>query len=486
MLRNISKEQEELLSIIDLNPSYKKCLDSICEDRELLSVMLKIIDNKNGYLTYLKEINEDRELEEQMSILSTFKFMEYIRDNGFLRLLRLINDLSKKSILTIEKKIEYVEKVFEYIDFLIYRDEITDTVSGKRMREDAIEALRELKYLVEDEKNSELIKKNEEMSVLNTKLLEDNGRLTSENNSLTHLNISLNEANNGLIEQRDALKSELDLLNNQIENRRMVLQSGLDEEISASRVKRISDIEDEMVSVKNDKNNEINILEKRKLELEGLIDKLSGNIEQIKQDMEGIPNLFSSCSSKYDVIWEPISDEHILYSQNHWTIKDFVNKLKIEYMFKTGKSKEQCEKDFNENSPFLDELINFLESSFNNDSVIGVFSIRNIINYSSWNAVGKERVVRLKLLLGKLKLPVYKERINSNNINISNNFIEYLMNLEVNSKLAESLMREKIIESKYLSLIKAVKDIIPEGYDFGSYSDIVEIDDAYKLERKRP
>ena len=456
MIKIITEEQDSFFNLFETEPKYKDLLITINKNDNLRNIFFYLLCQDETTINYLKQITEDSSLKNQLGILTTYNFLEYINNNGLDNLLYLIEEFSKRITINNVNRVEKVRKIFDYIDYLTYRDEISELVSGTTMKEDVLETLRNLRLEIENEQLKELTKRNNQLSSQNDSLIKDNDFLTKQN---TELGSSVSN----LSSERDSLRNEIDSLNRQIDNKRTLMNSLLDEEMKALRTKRLSSLDEQLEKDKKEKYNELNVLQDTKNELLMQIQGLEKKLESYKSIMGN--QEFSFIGSKEtEVEWVNIDENHEIWSMNKYTIDAYIEKLKLEYQKRTGKTKEECEIDFGSKCPELHKITLMLTKGPLRFYDISIKEIVKDKPYGYYEILD---------VLKKITLPKYKEKENtssSTNINLQN----YLIMLELKGQVAEATMKQKIAEAKLLTLINTVKEYVPIDFDFNISGDIID------------
>ena len=166
----------------------------------------------------------------------------------------------------------------------------------------------------------------------------------------------------------------------------------------------------------------------------------------------------------YEVVWEPIDDSHIIYSQNYRTIEKYVESLKQQYKDMTGKSDEEVENDFLVNAPSLGPLVPLVKE-FNNDEIEATSSIRASLDNKHWSDKAKHDVATLRTILSQIRVPKYVENKKDNVIiRIGTNLDLYYALLQAKSSIIQAQVDKQLAENKLKKLLEILKEYVPSDF----------------------
>ena len=117
MIKIITEEQDSFLNLLETEPKYKDLLITINKNDNLRNIFFYLLCQDETTINYLKQITEDSSLKNQLGILTTYNFLEYINNNGLDNLLYLIEEFSKRITMNNGNRVEKVRKIFDYIDY---------------------------------------------------------------------------------------------------------------------------------------------------------------------------------------------------------------------------------------------------------------------------------------------------------------------------------------------------------------------------------
>ena len=232
---------------------------------------------------------------------------------------------------------------------------------------------------------------------------------------------------------------------------------------------------------------EISELEKQREKLQSQVDNLKEENQLLIDENTKIKasvDEYSTKMRKFDidnqVIWEKVKDNDPIYAITPNTIHDYINELERAYMFKLGVSEEECKSDFMLNSSGLYELRKLLvsfQNRSNYDEPISYF-IRN----SDYLGIDASRGKAVKNIINNIKLPKIAERTSTLSVvNLTHGADELnglLRELHYQRVAFEALAKQRIAEAQLYSLLMALKQIAPDGYDFTQFAEIM---DAYPI-----
>jgi len=347
MIKKITEEQVKILGLLN-DGELANIFAMISNDEITRNLVIKLTDEEKKFIN---GIINNCSLREEISKLGFVTILDYLEKKGFINLLGLFNKL--EGILQSDyRNISRIEDIFTYIDFLLKDDMILEAVSGKEITDKARRSLVSLKKDILEKELSEITKKINDSKNKNRGLIGENDRLKKENESLVRSNSELSSKSNALshsIEQlnstRSSLLDENASLRQQIEDNRILLNSGLDKEIEAERIRRVSALNEEIETEKRKKSEEL--------------DNLNIGISKAKSDLEQIDSSYSRyCSDypihlgeekesvEYDVVWEPIDENHELVDLDHRGYSLYYDIMKKKYKEITGKTDDEIKYDF--------------------------------------------------------------------------------------------------------------------------------------------
>ncbi len=448
MFKNITKEEDDYLLLLEKKPELENVLDKATNN----DTFVKVISSLNSEeIDYLNKILFDSEIREQFGIVASYDFVNLVKEHGYIEILNILKNFSENFYEGSGDRFEKVKTVFDYMDYLLYYDDIMK-FSSKDISNESIETIISLKKEIDENELSELHKEIEKAkNEIKDLATEKEEIISTKNTTLEEIESLKNTV--------ETLNSELSELKNQIDNKRYILTTNLSEEMNAERIKILSQLYTEISAERTKANADISTLNEERNELLLKLQQLESML-----DYYGIPSSVNDMISSYpfnkvEVVWEPINKNHELYLQNYYTIEQYVAAKKLEYEKKTWKSKEEIDNDFMINSPLLDLFVSKVKD-FSNSKTNASTSISNIIEYENWNDNGKHDVNVLISILKQLKLPKY---INKENINSiwKDNLEQYIALLDAKANIASSEVDKRVAEAKLNYFIEMVKPYIP-------------------------
>lgn len=439
----------------------KKQLEWLEENQDLI----ELIQGNITYSNFLKQVERDQDLSCIMNITATSKFIEFIKDNQYAEVLKLLEKLVSLLPFNRIHDIEYLNTLIMYVQDLIEADDIhhlsvitTDTLSSK-----VLDALLKLRTGYVD---SKLAKKVEDLAnarVAYDALLSQTEVLTSGIHSLEKEKISLSLEVSNLRNTRSTLFDELGSLKRQIEVLRVKIEKDLLSEEALLRKEMQEKIVSEGELQKSNMKLEISNLTQVKEELMAQIRKLKDQCESLQGAFNnGCILIGGDAKVKEDVEveWVSVTEEAELYNQNHWTFGEYYKSIITKHSLMTGKSMEEAEKEIIAYSK-LNVLAQLFEKHFNNAKSLGSSSIKLILNWDNWDFDTIFLVERLKKILSFVKLPKYTVKKKSC-IEVSDNVKNYLemvkMQIELNQKQLENeMLRQEI--NKILLQISGMENV---------------------------
>lgn len=370
---------------------------------------------------------------------------ELFPGESYYKAINLIRKVKRLVPVTSKSSIDYLETIISYVDGLINGDDIysytTFTYASKYAKIAFKEITSEVHDQILDEYRRERAELQEEVSDLSNK----QQVLASSVEDLEKRKKDLQEQSGVLSVELAAIKKELeDLRQNGIARVNAEVASAkenLDKEIAA------------LTQTKEGLNSSINELKAMLSEYSGTISKLNG------EDSE--------------VIWKPIDNNDPIYNTNHRTIASYIESMKIEYMDKTGVSREICDKEFSKYMPGLTQFIDLLKD-FTNPEVIACSSLKAIIEHENWTTSAYHKALSLMSMLKTFKVPSYQ--LKHSNIDVQSlsvdtiptNINAMLRELYLQRMAIEAVTKQKIAEAELKSVIAVLKTVAPKDFDFRS------------------
>lgn len=376
---------------------------------------------------------EKKDIEELFPGESYYKAINLIR-----RIRRLVPITSKSSV-------DYLETIISYVDGLINGDDIysytTFTYASKYAKAAFQEIAAEVHDQILDEYRRERAELQKEVSELSNK------------QQVLALSIEdLERRKKDLQDQSGVLSVELATIKKELEDLR---QNG------------IARVNAEVASAKENLDKEITVLMQTKEGLNSSINELKGMFSEYSGTISKLNGEDS------EVVWKPIDNNDPIYNTNHRTIASYIESMKIEYMDKTGASREVCDKEFSKYMPGLIQFINLL-TEFNNPEVTACSSLRTIIMHDNWSARARQQALSLLSMLKTFKVPSYQ--LKQSNIDVQSlsvdtvptNINAMLRELYLQRMAIEAVTKQKIAEAELKSVIAVLKTVAPKDFDFRS------------------
>ncbi len=330
-------------------------------------------------------------------------------------------------------RINYLTTLFTYVDGIINGDDIDSFMTKEHITKWAKEALDEV---MDEVYNRKL----ESYRLEKIKLSSEVESLTGERDVLDAQVNSLKDNKNNLILQTTTLSTELEKLKQTLEEKR---NNGA------------TQIEEEIKSLNNEK------------------DELTSYIDELKKIIDSHNRTISHLgSADVIVLWENVDRYNPLYGMNCDSIRNYINYLKMIYIYNMDVTKEVCEEEFRKNSPKLKEFVDLFDTHFTN-KVVACSSITTIINHENWSEESKIYVKKLESYLAEIKLPRYLSKKNNDYLDIkvpsmecvSTNTNSILRELYFQRMAATETAKRKILESQVDMLTQALQRFVPSDYD---------------------
>lgn len=449
MLKNISGKQDDYLLLLEKMPELEEILDKAKNDNNFGKAILSLTSEE---INCLNKILSDPELKEQFDIVFTYDFINFIKEHGHTETLKIISDLSNRFSSCFGNKFEKVITIFDYMEYLLYYDDIMK-FSSKDISDESIQNIIELKKDIEENRLAELHKDSKKTRI-------ENQSLTTKNEELLSTKKALLEEIESLKSARETLKAENSELERQIDNKRLVLSSNLDEEMTAEKIKRQAQIDSEIKAEKEKKNDEIITLNDARNKLLLDLQQIESKLNFYGIDSKHKNKLSSEPINDVEVIWEPISENHEIYFQNHATIKQYIDIKKAEYQKMTGKSEDECTYDFLTNCPMLGPLVKQVEY-FDSLTYYCTTSIKDCIEYKQWYGNTYEHAIVLVQMLKKVKLPRYIIKEKTESI-WKDNLEQYLALLDLKADIAKLKVDNSVAETQLNYVIEMLSPFIPK------------------------
>ena len=203
-------------------------------------------------------------------------------------------------------------------------------------------------------------------------------------------------------------------------------------------------------------------------------DALSLENCELKKSLDNYRNMMQACNGDCQVVWENVTDDNPIYAVIPTDIADYIYKLKQAYRYKLGISEEECESDFILNSAGLLELQKLLLSFEKyNDKPISY-----LIENTSYLGIDIGRACSLKKLMPNIKLPrIIKKQNALLDVNLTSsdgNLDGLLRELYFQRMALDALAKQRIAEVQLSSLIAALKQTLPNNYDFNQITQILD------------
>ena len=476
MLKNISEKEASVLALLRSNEELTNAFDIISNDELTRELVIKLTSEEKKFIS---EIINNYQLRQEISNLGFNTILDYMEKKGFINLLGLFNKF--ESLLQSDyKNISKIEDIFSYIDFLLSGDMIIEATQGKKISDKAKRSLTAIKKEVYEQEldyiSREVCDKkeiNEGLRKENNQLSRSNSELNSKNNALLHSIEQLENTRNSLLNENESLRQQID-------DNRIVLNSGLDVEIKALKKRRIDVLDAEIQEIKNSKEKE----------LVGI----NTSISSLKKDLEEIDKVYSSYSSdypinldeededeEYDIVWEPIDENHEIMKVKKRDIDVYYASVKDKYKMMTGRTDNEIEVDFTSRYSSLADFISFIKNEcvsgtwerlFNIDLTVkeiidkcnkGLEDYRelfknhyNVEHYKNMYNLYKElseiiSLIRIPKYVKKEKKPSYRNDINS-----------LLLVIEAKKQIARANADKLIAEEALGYALKTFLNYLPE------------------------
>jgi len=453
MLKMISNEQDDYLLLLEKKPELIELLERAKNDDTFAKAILSLTSEE---IDYLDKIFSDSELKEQFGIVFTYDFISTIKERGYEETLKIISDFADKIYKGSNDRFKKLMTIIDYMEYLLYYDDIMKFCS-QDISEESIMAITELKKEIEENGLAQLHKDIEESR-------NENQTLTTNNEKLLSTKEALSKEIERLKKYIESLQSKNEELGKQINDRRLVLSSNLDEEITAEKIKRQAQIDSEIKAEKEKKNDEIKKLNEVRNKLLLDLQQIESKLNYYGIDSKYKNKLSSEPINDVEVIWEPISEDHEIYLQNFTTIEQYFAAKKAEYQRITGKSESECTCDFLTNCPIFGLLIKQIED-FNSLDSFTYSSIKNLIESKTWNEFWQKRVNNIIKMLKEVKLPRYIIKDKTESI-WKDNLEQYLALLDAKANVAKAEADKRIAEAKLDYFVRMASQYIPNDINF--------------------
>lgn len=374
---------------------------------------------------------------------STLKeIQELLSEEDDIMVVNLISRIKRLVPNWTEKKVEYLYEIITFVDTLLNGDEITTTVLYESSDlKYAKKALQELLEAIPKEKLEEYNKEKMAVKKEVSSLINKRENLTQEVDTINKKKDDLQEQNRWLLEEKNKLQKEIEELKNN----------------------SIKQAEEEIAAEKTKLQEKIKLLKKEK-------DDLVVAIEELKNNFNMYTSNISSITEMESVTWEPIKDDDPIYETNYKTIESYVNAIQMEYMDRTGASKEVCTREFNKYCPGLDELIVSVKY-FSDSSMKATTSIREILQYEYWVSNCEHIANSIRAILKTLKFPKYHQKVTNRDVQsvttdtIPKNINALMRELYFQRMALEATAKQKFAEAELNTVIGFLESMVPEGLD---------------------
>ena len=451
MLKNITEKESAILSLLRDSEELTSAFNILCSDEVMRHIVLSLTKEEKNFIN---SITNNLSLRQEIDKLGYTTILDYLEKKGFVNLLSLFNRL--ESILQNNyKNISRIEDIFIYIEFLLNGDMIKEAIEGKKITDKAKTSLLSLKREVFEEGLSGLIKEVDGKKKENEALSRSNSALQSENNALLHSVEQLRCTRSSLLDENISLRQ-------QIEDNRIVLRTKLDDEINAERIRKLEELDKKVEKLKKERETEfINI---------------NSSINASKEELERLEKVFSRYSSgypihldekeeeaEYDVIWEPIDENHEFMKVKKKYIGVYYESLKDKYKKTTGRTDNEIQVDFTSRYSSLGDFVNFIKHDKNNykEMFDSDASVMDVINYCNdkLNLYGKmgdltggdkefyDKMVKVSKIISSVKIPKYvkKEKKSSYRDDINSLMLVIEAKKQISKATADKLIAEEAL-----------------------------------------
>ena len=430
MLKNLTPEQADYIFVLENDKELEEVFNKLIKDKKTKELITKITDEEKDFIS---AIINSCQLREEITRLNYITILDYIKTNGFLNLLSFIKRLEQVLIHNLgENDISRIETIFKYIDFLLHKDPILEVTKGEELSSNAKDALIAMKRDVYEEELRSLLEKikqaekdNSDLTSINETLSRENAELSSSNKALTQSIEHLKITRNSLLDENASLKQ-------QIEDNRVILESGLDTEIEAERQRRLGEVATEMQGFRAAKEQEI-------LELRIIVQNLQKELAEIDSQFGlycgDYPIGFTQQKQEeeYDIVWEPIDDSSDLLDISLKAIEKYYKYVKNKYQEKTGISNEELDYEFASKNPGLSGFISFVLDHHQTLNFFGYYdaTIRNM------------RTIRIEELKDVEKRRKRSAKFFSTTVNELYDFFEQFEKQLISVKIPRFIKKEK-------------------------------------------
>lgn len=403
--------------------------------------MLKILSEKENKIINL--IKENKELQDALEIYQNdpIRFRELLNlfqeNQSTISLIKYMSDSFIKLGVSSQNKIENVIPIFDYINTLINGNEMTKTISGDYQKKYAVEALEKI---AKDIQQTEKAKQIEELN----RLKEQITSLAKKESSLKVIIDDYQRHVDDLTNTKELLEKEIASYKNEEKN--------LENKLKNMEVQGKREIENKLEKDKKEKEKELSIINEKIISSKKTLNEIQASIEKL--------NKIINTSNNEVVVWGKVTKDSDIYKTNYKTIRDYFRSKKRAYEKYTGVSSEQI---FDEKCPGLEQFISAVEE-FTNSS-----SINEIINYS-FAAYHYDNLAKfIASYLSMIEIPEFREKQSNDtivsktpkdlpeNLQLFNQYMHY-QEIAVNA-----LAREKIMETKYNSLLSFISKFLPKN-----------------------
>lgn len=364
---------------------------------------------------------------------------------SYYKAIDLIKKVKRLVPITSKSSIDYLENIISYVDGLLNGDDIYSYTTFAYASKYAKEAFKE----ITDEIHEHAL---EEYRRERAKLQEEVSTLSTKQNVLADSVEELEKRKNDLQQQLGLVSVELAAKKKELDD---LKQSG------------INQVNKEVSSIRERLDNEINSLTRSKKSLESSIEELKKMYDSYSVTVSEL------CKERTEITWKPVSNNSPIYNTNYRTIESYIESLKIEYMDKTGVSREVCDKEFNKNCPGLSQFIEVLKSFCFTD-IPACSSLKSIISKDDWSSSFHQKADSLNSMLKLFKFPCFQPVVSNIDTcsltreTIPTNINSMLRELYLQRIATEAITKQRIAEAELRSVIAILKTVAPKDFDFRS------------------